>query len=69
MKKEKRMPFGLNHAEIELLLDTLPFDISSMGDVLRDPGYSAKEQKQHRMYVRDLRNFCRRLRRMEAQKS
>jgi hypothetical protein len=44
MKKEKRTPFGLSHNEIELLLDTLPFDISSMQDVLRDPGYMQKSR-------------------------
>ncbi|MGB9022500.1 MAG: hypothetical protein WCC94_03580 [Candidatus Bathyarchaeia archaeon] len=63
--KSKRIPFGLSHKEIELLTDTLRFDLTGMHDVLRDPGYNAKEQRNHRVYVRDLRNLLRRLRRLK----
>jgi len=63
--KARRIPFGLNRKEIALLTDTLGFDLTSFSDVLRDPAYNAKEQRAHRIYVKDLKNLLRRLRRLK----
>lgn len=56
----------LSVRELKLLEDTLAHDLIGMKDVLRDSGYSPKEQKVHREYVADLKAICKKLKRMET---
>jgi len=64
--KSKRIPFGLSRNEAKMLREFLECELKMIPDLLKDLGYTAKQQQVHRQYQRDCRNLLKRIRRWEA---
>ena len=62
---EKRVPFGISKREIKMLIDVCNAELALMVDTLKDPGFSTREHRVHLDYCREIRNFKRRLRRVQ----
>ncbi len=56
----------LSKRELKILQETITYDITMWDDVLRDPGYSRKEQAAHHEHVADLKALRKKLKRLEA---
>jgi hypothetical protein len=62
---EKRGPFSISKREIKMMIGICNAELALMADTLRDPGFSRRQHKGHVDYCREIRNFNRRLRRLQ----